>query len=189
MNNEKIETNEQAETFLHELYKHIENMNSTEAKEITQEISSHIYESLYKGTSIEDTLQQLGNPKTLAKAYVADYQLSHKKMSLSPIISVLQLSSLGIIGTVLIPILFFVSALFIILAVTIIGIACTNFLGVTNIPLMVISSSYMLTGFPQFISSIFISILMIGVGLSIVKLIQKYCKFVINKYKASTIIL
>ncbi|MEI5990071.1 DNA phosphorothioation-dependent restriction protein DptG [Enterococcus termitis] len=189
MTNKKTQTNEQAEVFLNELYKHIENMNSAEAKEITQEIRSHIYESLYKGTSIEDILQQLGNPKTLAKAYVADYQLSHKKMSLSPIISVLQLSSLGLIGTVLIPILFVVSALFIILAVTIIGIACTNLLGVTHIPLMVISSNYMLTGFPQFISAVFISILMIGVGLSIVRVIQKYCKFVINKYKTSTIIL
>lgn len=188
MTNNKMNSTEKAEAFLNDLDKQIEKVNTQEASEITKEIRNHIYESLNKGNSIDEILQRLGHPKKLAKAYVADCQLNQKKITVSPIISVLQLGSLSLIGTVLIPTFFCVAALFIILAAFIIGIATTNLLGITQIPLMVISSSYMLTGFPQFISSIFISILMIVVGLYILKIIQKYCKLVINKYKLAATI-
>lgn len=185
MTKKNVKINKEAEQFLEELKRNINKTNRNESQEISQEIRSHIYESLHAGKSIDNILQQLGDPRKLAKTYTVDYELNHKKMSLSSVLSVLQLGILGLVGTVLTPASFFVSVLFIILAIFIIGIAVTNLLGFTQIPLMVMTSEYTLTGFPQFIAAFIISILMIVIGLGILKLIHKYCEFVINKYKMS----
>lgn len=183
--NTKVAVNDKAELFLDKLHQTIKKKSPDESKEITQEIRSHIYESLHRGNNIEEILQCLGNPNILAKAYIADYQLDNRWLKLSSIVTILQLGVMSVASTILVPLLFLLSALFILMALSITGLAATNLLGVTQVPLVVITSDYIVTGFPQFIIAVIAAALMLLIGVSLLKLIQKYCKLVLNKYKVS----
>lgn len=87
-------------------------MPSEEKEATLLEIKSHIYEAINQNQSLTYILDQLGSPKKLAKSYLIESQLVNKTAKFSTILSSLGFGITGIVGTLLIPILLVVSALF-----------------------------------------------------------------------------
>jgi uncharacterized membrane protein len=64
-----------AERYLDELRRNLGRLPETERSDAVREIESHIAEGRADGRSTEAALAGLGDARTLARAYVADYHL------------------------------------------------------------------------------------------------------------------
>ena len=174
--------NHEAEKYLKSFSEKLRGISGEERDSIVLEIKNHIYESINQQKSADSVLNKLGNPEKLAKAYTVEYQLTNKTIKFSAIFDSLLFGLTGITGIILIPTLLIISLEFTLLGLGITGIAITNAMGLTSIPLMVINSNYQLTGFAQLISSFFVTILLICLSAGFFKLIQKYCKYISGRY-------
>lgn len=67
-------------SYIKELTKNLSSLPKEEKEDVLREIEQNITDALYAGENEADILYRLGNPKTLAKAYMGDYYIKQNKI-------------------------------------------------------------------------------------------------------------
>jgi hypothetical protein len=107
--NEKIDS--KIETYLSSLEKALRLLPVSERAEIVTEIKSHIFSALERdtGSSVENVLDALGAPETVANRYLAERGQTLVKPSVSPMVKWIMI---GLLGTVAMSLIFTGAILF-----------------------------------------------------------------------------
>lgn len=172
------------EKYLATMDKCLKPLPASERADIVKEIKVSILEMESENVAAEQILEKLGNPKDLAKAYLADLLTNKSGFSKKQILTGCAFYSLlGFSGLFIMPCLFFLAPILIILAV------CSPILGaikmidfIFNLGLPYIQSIQVFLGgvglnpVVEFICSIPISVLVFLAGRGAWKLLIAYCK-------------
>ena len=92
--------------FLDELRRHLRAMPKEEREYAILEIKTHITEGIESGKNLMSILSDIGEPKTVAIAYLSDYhlqQVSNKKNIFNIILSSLFFTATGFISLAIVP--------------------------------------------------------------------------------------
>ena len=175
--------NYEVENYLKAFSAKISSVPQQEQDEITQEIKSHIYESINKQNSVKYALKKLGSPEKLATAYLNAYHSdSSAILSLDFTENFIFFGVAGLWGIIVIPTLFALSVGLILGALGSVLIALLNVAGITNIQNLVIFGSYTVEGILQIPVSIAIAMPLLIVGVICWKLLKVYMRLVYKIY-------
>ncbi|PLS18267.1 hypothetical protein CVD28_08260 [Bacillus sp. M6-12] len=101
--------------YLNDLRSQLRSLPNEEREDAVNEIASHIAESQSGGKPLASILSDLGDAKTLAKAYLSHYHLqkvTHKKGVGNVILSSFYFATTGFLSVVVIPTFLFISLVF-----------------------------------------------------------------------------
>lgn len=144
--------NSEARKYLHELNLNLSDLSEEDKQEILLEIKNHIFEATKNGGDTMQILDRMGSPSTLAQAYSLSYQTEQRKLKPMDILKNFSFyASAGLTGTVVISFFGFLTAVFLIIAIAIPGMAITNLIGFTHIPMFVWGSASIPPGMLQLI--------------------------------------
>ncbi|MBP1041839.1 DUF1700 domain-containing protein [Vagococcus sp. BWB3-3] len=121
---------EQIKNYLRELGGHLSYLNEMERRDIMEEVSSHIYEKVAAGSSVEEVLAAFGQPKELAQSYGGEVIAKNAAFNFKSLITMIKFYFItGMKGMFIIPIVaitsitFYASAIIIIIATIVKGVA------------------------------------------------------------------
>lgn len=104
-----------AKQFLSDFSAHLRSMPKVEREDAVMEIQSHIADCTASGKSVEAALADLGDPKKLAKAYLAEYHLDSvttKRKGLNIFKSSLFFATTGFLSIFIVSVLGFITLVF-----------------------------------------------------------------------------
>lgn len=176
--------NNEAEKYLQEVNNGLSNVPKQDREDILLEIKNHIYEATQKGDAVDQVIYRLGPPIKLAKAYSFGYNVEHKKLKISDVLNSFAFYGLaGLSGIFVVPALSIMAITFLMCSVFLPGLAITNFIGITNIPMLVFGDNSIPPGILQLALSILIGVLFIWLTLLCWRGLKKYIKKVSEKYR------
>ena len=172
------------EKYLDTVSRHLKPLPISERIDIVKEIKGSIVEMEQDGISAEQILERLGNPKELAKAYLADLLTREKHFNLSRILTICAFYSVvGFSGLFIIPILAIIAPSFLLFGILspLAGIVkLTDHLLNLNLPFAqhigFTFGSTALSPIPAFFASIGVGVILFLTGYGAWKLLLLYCR-------------
>ncbi len=149
--------------------------------DVIGEIRNHIHEAVNSREPLESVLAKLGEPRKLAKSYSDSYHLSNDQFRLTDILgSIAFYSSVALSGVFVVTVLPVISVSFVLTSIFVLGVAVTNFIGLTNLPFNLGFTP--VTGVPQILLAVLVSAVLLFVARYSWIGLKKYLKSVSSNY-------
>lgn len=175
--------NNETQKYLDEVLDGLNGLPDSEKKEIVDEINSHIYEAVSNGEDLDSVLRKLGSPCDIAKSYSSIYTIENNKFDLKYLLKNFSFYlSTGVTSAFIVPTLFLLTWIFYI-TVPIVVVGSILGLFFDGISSFVFVGEKGLTGFPQLIAAVIISVLFVFLARACNRSLKKYIAKVSNSYR------
>lgn len=179
------------ERFLNQLAVHLNKMPEVERNDVIKEMKSHILESLKRGKSEKEILEQLGDPKQLSKAYLSEHVIQKQPsqgllqkfaflMSINLLSSVITLL-LGVLSSIV----SLVAGVLFFTAITSASVTGLNYFKLLDKPIGYYFELFHLPAISEVPVALLFSVIFGFISFVLVKLIHKYFDAVTTKYRNS----
>lgn len=156
-------------------------LSEADKNDVIGEIRNHIYEAVNRQEPLNKVLVKLGEPLKLAKSYNYSYKIANDDFKSSDILNGIAFySSVALSGIFVVTVLPIISITFVLTAIFIIGISITNMVGITSLPFNI--GATLVTGWPQVIMAVIISVILLMIARASWSGLRKYIKYVSSNY-------